>query len=204
MSSQRGNIKKQRAQKHANLSSFKNDKYGTTEKLKAVNEMRVSNVCQRCKEVIEWKIKYKKYKPLTVPGTCRKCAKKNVKYAYHLLCSECASTHKICAKCTKEKEIVEEPDLADSDKQRQDNYLKEQLKHMRLREKRSYLRKLEKDPDTPIPSKDLDDSDYDDEYLDDSHDDESESDDESTSTCVNRNSVLDMKRTQNVSNKGVT
>jgi len=198
MSSQRGNIKKQRAQKHNNISSFKNDKYGTTEKLKAVNEMRVSNVCQRCKEVIEWKIKYKKYKPLTVPGTCRRCTKKNVKYAYHLLCTECASTHMICAKCTKSKEIVEEPDLPDSDKQREENQLKEELKHMRLREKRTYLRQRERGVDVPLPSRDANDSD------DDFDDEESCSDDDDDATADKATNDNGIKRTEKVVIKGVT
>lgn len=69
MSLQKGNIQKHRPPKHKNTVAFKNDKYGTTEKMKVVNSMTVSNVCLRCKDIIEWKVKYKKYKPLTVPGT---------------------------------------------------------------------------------------------------------------------------------------
>ena len=68
MSSQRGNVSKRKAQKHKNDYAFKNDMYDTTDKMKAIKNLRVSNVCQRCKDCIEWKIKYKKYKSLTVPG----------------------------------------------------------------------------------------------------------------------------------------
>ena len=68
MSTQKGNTAKKRPQKHKNDHSFKNDKYDTSGKMKAINNLRVSNVCPRCKDCIEWKIKYKKYKPLTVPA----------------------------------------------------------------------------------------------------------------------------------------
>ena len=68
MSTQRGNVTKKKAPKHNNEYAFKNDKYDTTGKMKAINNLNISNVCQRCKDCIEWKIKYKKYKPLSVPG----------------------------------------------------------------------------------------------------------------------------------------
>lgn len=47
-------------------------------------------VCQRCREKIEWKKKYRKYKPLTVPAKCVKCGNRTVKAAYHQLCDDCA------------------------------------------------------------------------------------------------------------------
>jgi len=43
--------------------------------------MHVSTVCQRCKEQIEWKIKYKKYKPLSQAKTCTHCKQRTVKKA---------------------------------------------------------------------------------------------------------------------------
>ena len=47
-------------------------------------------VCQRCREKIEWKKKYRKYKPLTAPAKCEKCGNRTVKAAYHHLCDDCA------------------------------------------------------------------------------------------------------------------
>lgn len=47
-------------------------------------------VCQHCREKIEWKKKYRKYKPLTVPAKCVKCGNRTVKAAYHQLCDDCA------------------------------------------------------------------------------------------------------------------
>merc|ERR1712002_573227 len=149
MSTQKGNTKRSRAQKHKNNFAFKNDMHDTSDKTKSVNNLFVSNVCQRCKDCIEWKIKYKKYKPLTVPRKCVKCDQKSVKYAYHIVCSNCAVQNKICAKCSKSKEVIGQPEQAVSDKQRMENNLKEESKHMRLREKKAFLRQLERgdDPD---------------------------------------------------------
>jgi len=155
MSTQRGNTTKKRAQKHKNITAFKNDKYDTTGKMKAINDLVVSNVCQRCKDCIEWKIKYKKYKPLTVPGKCVKCEQRNVKYAYHIVCSECAIELKICAKCSKEKEVIGEVEKSSSEKQKEDTILKEQLQFMRLREKRTFLRNLSKGTVTEEDSDDV-------------------------------------------------
>ena len=66
MSSQRGNHKKG-PQKHQNRTSFKNNLHDTSKRTKEINELVHHGLCERCKEIIEWKIKYKKYKPLTVP-----------------------------------------------------------------------------------------------------------------------------------------
>ncbi|XP_043572429.1 uncharacterized protein C9orf85 homolog isoform X4 [Chiloscyllium plagiosum] len=69
MSSQKGNVTRKRAQKHQNVVGFKNDKYDKSEKMKQLNAMVHTGVCKHCKEVLEWKIKYNKYKPL---GQARK------------------------------------------------------------------------------------------------------------------------------------
>lgn len=100
MSSSKGNNSRSRPQKHQNRSAFKNDLHDTSKRTKFINSLEVKGVCQRCKDVIEWKIKYKKYKPLTAPATCVGCGLKSVKYAYHIRCTNCATEKKICAKCS--------------------------------------------------------------------------------------------------------
>ncbi|KAI7985268.1 Uncharacterized protein C9orf85 [Camellia lanceoleosa] len=47
----------------------------------------VTGVCHRCKDQIEWKHKYGKYKPLTEPAKCQRCSKRAVRQAYHNLCT---------------------------------------------------------------------------------------------------------------------
>ena len=69
MSTKRDGGRRKRIQKHQNETAFKNNKYASNSKAKLLNEMRVTNVCQRCKDIIEWKIKYGKYKSLTTPST---------------------------------------------------------------------------------------------------------------------------------------
>ncbi|XP_065671081.1 uncharacterized protein C9orf85 homolog isoform X2 [Hydra vulgaris] len=145
MSSQRGNVVKKKGPKHKNEFAFKNDLHDTTGKMKAINNLSVSNVCQRCKDCIEWKIKYKKYKPLTVPGKCVRCFNRNVKFAYHIVCSQCVTENSCCAKCNKNADLVGTLVQDVSDQQKEESLLEEELKHMRLREKKAFLRQVEKE-----------------------------------------------------------
>ena len=66
MSSQKGNAEKKGAPAHQNKYAFKHNKGSKlTEKILAIpNE----GVCNRCAEIIEWKKKYRIYKPLTTPA----------------------------------------------------------------------------------------------------------------------------------------
>ena len=66
MSSRKGNNKKQ-GQRHQNKTAYRNDLHDTSKRTKLTNSLVVGGVCSRCKEVIDWKIKYKKYKPLRDP-----------------------------------------------------------------------------------------------------------------------------------------
>ncbi|KPP57727.1 hypothetical protein Z043_124524, partial [Scleropages formosus] len=63
-------------------------------------------VCQHCKDILEWKVKYNKYKPLTQPRKCVKCLQKTVKDAYYIICKPCALSMGVCCKCGKEKDVV--------------------------------------------------------------------------------------------------
>ena len=69
MSSQRGNVSRTRKQKFQNASKFKNDMHDSSGKIKMINNLSMEGLCKRCRDIIEWKIKYKKYKPLTKPAT---------------------------------------------------------------------------------------------------------------------------------------
>jgi hypothetical protein len=69
MSSQKGNVNRTRAQKHKNATAYKNTMHDTSHQTKSILKTTQDGLCGRCKEVIEWKIKYKKYKPLTQPAT---------------------------------------------------------------------------------------------------------------------------------------
>ncbi|KAM4746633.1 uncharacterized protein C9orf85 homolog [Anableps anableps] len=106
MSSQKGNVSRSRAQKHQNSTAFKNDKYGATVQVKKANSKIHDGLCQHCKGVLEWKVKYNKYKPLTQPKKCVKCSQKTVRDAYHIICKPCSLQLEICCKCGKKEDIV--------------------------------------------------------------------------------------------------
>jgi len=67
MSTQKGNTKKAGPPKYQNKTTFRNDLHDSSYRTKSLNALDVSGVCVRCKSIIEWKIKYKKYKQLTQP-----------------------------------------------------------------------------------------------------------------------------------------
>ena len=92
-------VKKKPAQKHQNSHTYKFDKYRTDPTAKVLKGLQVVNCCPKCTQVIEWKIKYGKYKPLTVPGKCVECLQKTVKHSYHIRCVPCVLKVKKCAKC---------------------------------------------------------------------------------------------------------
>ncbi|XP_023024629.2 uncharacterized protein C9orf85 homolog [Leptinotarsa decemlineata] len=143
MSSQRGNASRTRPQKHQNRSAFKNNLHDISNRTKLINSIQVSDVCMRCKEIIEWKIKYKKYKPLTQPKTCVKCGQKAVKKAYHVMCSECGKNLRCCTKCCQDKEIVQVEQPKD-EQPRLDAELKALLQSLPERKRRTFLRYMNK------------------------------------------------------------
>lgn len=139
MSTQKGNTNRSRPQKHKNRTAFKNDLHDTSRKTKVINNIEVANVCERCKQVIEWKIKYKKYKPLKAPSKCIKCEQKSVKHAYHNMCLPCAKEFEVCPKCGEKSDIVEgTPSKEESVKL--DRELQILLKELPERKRRTFIR----------------------------------------------------------------
>ncbi|XP_022208767.1 uncharacterized protein C9orf85 homolog [Drosophila obscura] len=146
MSSQRGNVNRTRAQKHKNRFVFKNDLHDKTPQQMRLNSMHVSTVCQRCKEVIEWKIKYKKYKPLTQAKTCSHCKERTVKKAYHVICRECAIKAHACAKCLKtaDEVAIEAPEPTPQEEQQLQVEMDRLVKSFSERKRRAFLRYMNK------------------------------------------------------------
>ena len=66
MSTRKGNNAK-KPQKYQNKTAFRNDLHDSSKLTKQINSLEVAGVCARCKEVIDWRKKFKKYKPLTAP-----------------------------------------------------------------------------------------------------------------------------------------
>jgi hypothetical protein len=143
MSTQRGNTQRCRPQKHKNKTAFKNNLHDTSHRTKLINTIQVSNVCVRCKEIIEWKIKYKKYKPLTQPKKCVKCDQRKVKQAYHVMCVDCGMKLGVCTKCCESKEVITtKPN--DQEQLKLDNEMKNLLQSLPERKRRTFLRYMSK------------------------------------------------------------
>ncbi|XP_046551526.1 uncharacterized protein C9orf85 homolog [Haliotis rubra] len=140
MSSQKGNVNRSRKQKHQNTSVFRNDMYNKSKKVASLNETKLPGLCQHCREKIEWKIKYAKYKPLTVPKKCIKCSEKTVKKAYYNICLPCGQAREICCKCGEKKDIVEQPGLSAEQQAAEDSRLEQEVKYLTERQRRSFFR----------------------------------------------------------------
>jgi hypothetical protein len=56
-------------------------------------------VCPRCRDKVQWRFKYDKYKPLKNVGNCQACRKKCVTKAYRTLCDACAASQGVCSSC---------------------------------------------------------------------------------------------------------
>ena len=142
MSTRPGNhVKKKPAQKHKNTTAFKFDKYRTDPKAKALNNLEIINCCPKCTSVLEWKIKYGKYKPLTVPAKCVDCLQKVVKHSYHIRCDACVGKSGKCAKCGEKTEDfvnTQGPDQGDLDKE--EAQFQRDLKCLPERRRRAFLR----------------------------------------------------------------
>ncbi|XP_071588156.1 uncharacterized protein C9orf85 homolog [Heliangelus exortis] len=106
MSSEKGNVSRTRPQRYQNTRAFKNDKYDTSARRKKINAKLHDGVCQHCKGILEWRVKFSKYKLLSKPKKCVKCLQKAVKDPYHIICRPCAGKLEVCAKCGKEDDIV--------------------------------------------------------------------------------------------------
>ncbi|XP_051278635.1 uncharacterized protein C9orf85 homolog [Dicentrarchus labrax] len=159
MSSQKGNVSRSRAQKHQNSAAFKNDKYGATVQVKKAKSKTHDGLCQHCKGVLEWKVKYNKYKSLTQPRKCVKCSQKTVKDAYHIICKPCSLQLEICCKCGKKEDIVIPINSEADDKEQEED---------------GEQKKKERGPG----KKDVDGLDSDDDYDDDDLSDLRDSDDD--------------------------
>jgi len=148
MSSQRGNAERTRTQKYKNKRAFKNDLHDTTGKMKIINQIEVVGCCARCKDILEWKIKYKKYKPLTGPRKCAKCHEKRVKRAYYLLCDICAEESKSCGKCGQNKDITDEIGPTPEEEEKQRIMFQYEVSQLSERQRRAFQRLKDKGEDT--------------------------------------------------------
>jgi len=96
MSLRPGNNTK-KGQAHQNTYAFKHNK--SSKLTKVISKVPLDNLCKRCLDQLEWRIDYRKYKPLTAPSRCNMCQEKTIYKAYRTICDKCSITNKLCAKC---------------------------------------------------------------------------------------------------------
>ncbi|KAL6587571.1 hypothetical protein OROMI_000549 [Orobanche minor] len=121
----------------------------------------VTGVCPRCKDQIDWKRKYGKYKPLTEPAKCgvlRGMFDKLITisamvtlgffFLYSLSVLGCAKEHNVCAKCSCRVDHIVGRDL--SEVEAEQRTLEEAIKNVRERERRSLLRAMNKAKPQPL------------------------------------------------------
>jgi hypothetical protein len=80
--------KKGHAPAHQNKFAFYHNP--KSKKTAQIMESKISNVCLKCREKLEWRKKYRKYKPLTQPSICNICHNRNITAAYHTICYSCS------------------------------------------------------------------------------------------------------------------
>ena len=104
MSTQKGNVGKG-GQKYQNVYKFKHNKNSV--KTEKIMNSPLDKLCQRCYDIIKWKMDYRKYKPLKAMAKCNLCQHRTIIKAYRTICDSCATTQKndqgerklLCTKC---------------------------------------------------------------------------------------------------------
>lgn len=143
MSTRSGEENRKRSQKHQNRIKWNAyDKFKTDTKSKLASTVNVTNCCVKCTGIIEWKIKYGKYKPISQPAKCTKCSEKRIKSAYHILCLPCVRETGSCAKCGQKEDIVNEPAPSKAESDRIAAELQQEVKALPERKRRTFLRYL--------------------------------------------------------------
>jgi len=127
---------------HQNSFGFRHNK--NSKLTKKIASLPIVGLCQRCHDQIEWKKKYRKYKPLSAPSKCAWCLQKTVKAAYHTVCAPCASAKNVCEKCLKQEEILPPSHLTHEQEEAERRKLEEALSQLRERERRKILREAAK------------------------------------------------------------
>ena len=103
--------------KYQNTEAFRHNRNSAlTRKILA---LPINGLCSRCTEILEWRKRFRKYKPLTTKkkwyasvrfsaqctldansiSSSVQCGQRNIKEAYHVICEACQMPKGLCAKC---------------------------------------------------------------------------------------------------------
>ncbi|KAJ2609469.1 hypothetical protein H4S08_004039 [Coemansia sp. RSA 1365] len=140
--STRGSGAKKGPQKYQNKFAYSHNK--GSKKTQVILALPVDGLCRRCTDQIQWRKQYRKYKPLTAPRKCVNCELKKVRKAYHVLCDDCAGVKGVCAKCAEKAEIIDESPKSSQEIAKEQQAVEQRLAGMRERQRRTYVRRLER------------------------------------------------------------
>ena len=128
---------------------------------------------------VEWRKKYRRYKPLTTPASCAGCHQKTVRAAYHHLCDACAQSRKVCAGCMESKHIVTSAANGEKELEAKRELLEREIKGLHLRKQQRILREFDRtaggmDVKGAIEKAQHGEEDDDDDFFDDEEEEEEE------------------------------
>ncbi len=133
--------------KHQNKFAFKHNPHSRLT-LAIASIPATAGCCPKCTQIIEWRRKYRKYKPLTKPRKCTGCSQLTLRLAYHSLCVDCVGERTVCAKCGVGREEAARMQQELEDLNKQIDLLvntKGSVPGFSERERRSMLRELLRD-----------------------------------------------------------
>ncbi|TPX42366.1 hypothetical protein SeLEV6574_g05637 [Synchytrium endobioticum] len=94
--------KRQGGQRYQNSFVYKNNDPAKQK----IAQLPARGLCKRCRDIIDWRKKFGKYKPLTQKKTCLSCHQRSITDAYHVLCLACAAAKDVCAKCQQNEQVL--------------------------------------------------------------------------------------------------
>lgn len=74
-------------------------------------------ICSHCREKLQWRFQFNKYKPLKNLANCQGCKRKCITKAYRTLCDECSNQKNVCPSCCQDFHILL------NERKERDNYL---------------------------------------------------------------------------------
>ncbi|RKP13118.1 hypothetical protein BJ684DRAFT_4956, partial [Piptocephalis cylindrospora] len=131
---------KKGAQKYQNEVAYKHNK--NSKLTRQITATPITGLCSRCLEMVEWRKRFRKYKPLTQPKKCVDCLERKIKEAYHVTCNDCATRMGICAKCRQHNEIMPNTCKTDAEIEAERRDEEALMATMNERQRRSYLRQV--------------------------------------------------------------
>ncbi|UJR20989.1 hypothetical protein I4U23_024091 [Adineta vaga] len=140
MSCKRGSNNRTRKQKYQNASTFKNNMYDTSKMTKDINAIEHKGLCEHCKQLLEWRVHFRKYKPLTQPKKCVRCLQRNILRAYHIICDDCGVKDNLCCKCGQNPDAPIERPVPAVEEEREQVEFETDVKMLRERQRRKFHR----------------------------------------------------------------